>query len=236
MPCPLACDLLHPRCGHGGLGHLLERFLDRSLHCRDHGALDEGCLAEHDPTRTIPQLFDSDLGAQHGAAQVDEHEDSGGTPHRLDGRADGEGVGPQPAVRASAHRRDLYFSLRHLLGEFPNTVGELLAVRDQDEANRAHARASLMPQARATREMGCSDRAPAPCSTCIRQVSQSASTTSLPACLTASKRRLPMRSESSYFSTLTPNVPEMPQHPSSTSSSCSPGIKRSSRTAGIPMP
>src|SRR5438128_482422 len=134
----LTRHLFHlPRAQRGGC-HRLEIAVDRRLDSGDHGPFDEGCVAEEHPPLAFRELLDRHLGAEHGAAEVDQDQHALRPADLLDRGQDGGGIGAQPAVGGAAGDRDLEFALGHLGGELADTFGELAAVRDQHQANRAH--------------------------------------------------------------------------------------------------
>src|SRR5207302_10341915 len=84
------------------------------------------------------ELLDRHLGAEHRAAQVDEHQHAVRAADLLDRTRDGGGIGAEPAVSGPTGDRDLDLALAHLARQLADAFGELPAVRDENEANATH--------------------------------------------------------------------------------------------------
>src|SRR5207249_3492383 len=118
--------------------HTLEVALDGGLHGCDHGAFDEGSIAHEHATRAVGKLFDRHLGAEHGAAQVDQDQHAFRSTHVLNCGENRGRVRAEPAVSGAARDRDLNLALGHLRRQLSNALRQLPAVRDQDQANGGH--------------------------------------------------------------------------------------------------
>jgi hypothetical protein len=111
-----------------------------SGHRGDDQPFDERCRAEqHAVGAAIAEQFERELGAEHGTAEIHEHDDAGRAVDLFDGRLDLHGVGAERRVVQSGGNGDArLLAVQHLGGEADRGVGKCAAVRDDDEADAAH--------------------------------------------------------------------------------------------------
>src|SRR5205807_7729921 len=128
----LAGHLLHLACAQRGCRHGLEVALDRRLDRGDHRTFHERRVAEQHATVAVGELLDRHLGAEHGAAEVDEDQHALRPADLLDRAQDRGGIGSKPSVRGAAGDSDLHLALGHLGGELAHPFRQLEAVRDED--------------------------------------------------------------------------------------------------------
>ena len=151
--CPRAGGATRPRASDlGTLGvqrpgrlerHPLQRLAQPRGHRRRHRALDQGGGAQQHPAAALlGEQLQRHLGGEQGAAQVHEHQHPALRPGRLDGGGDPHRVGAQCGLGwLHAPRRDDPDLLPgHRPGQLRGPLGELGAVRDQDQPDRRCAR------------------------------------------------------------------------------------------------
>src|SRR5207302_5560286 len=119
--------LFHLAGAEGRGGDAIEVAVDGGFHRGDDGALHEGRIAEQHATGTLRELLDRHLGAEHRAAQVDEHQHAVRPADLLDRTRDGGGIGAEPAVSGPTGDRDLDLALGQLGRELGDAIGELPA-------------------------------------------------------------------------------------------------------------
>ena len=119
-----------------GLGqHLGHRRADHGLHRGGHGPLHQWSLAQVNVgALLVGQEIERRLRAQQGAAQIHQHDHAVGAIDGLDGRQHSRGVGADGVVGvvdAPGHGQR-HAPLRHLLGQFAHSFGQLGAMRDDN--------------------------------------------------------------------------------------------------------
>ena len=125
-------------------------------------ALDEGCAREAHLLATIRvEELERHLRGEDRAPEIHQHEDPVLGPHVLDRRDDPRRVGPDRVLVArpvqTAGGRDRQVLAPHLASERRDALGDLVAVRDQDESD--HAAPILRPGTRASRSRSTRTRA-----------------------------------------------------------------------------
>ena len=124
----------------GGLArHLVAARPARRGHRRRHQPLDQRCGGEHDPlAHVVGQELQGELGREHRAAEVHEHDDAVAVVRLADRLGDRGRVGAeQRAVDAGGNGDPEVRALDHLPGEGDRRGGERARVRDDDEAGHA---------------------------------------------------------------------------------------------------
>ena len=92
----------------------------------------------------IGQQVEGQLGAQHGAAEVHQHDDAGGTVDALDGLHDADRVGPERRVVEAGRDLDPQrAAVQHLRRQRDRGAGEHATVRDDDQADGRSASSSV---------------------------------------------------------------------------------------------
>ena len=122
-------------------GHLLQGPADAGRHRGRDGALHERRLREqHASAPVLVHEVDGQLGRKDGAAQVHEDQDAVRGPGVLHGSQHLRRVRAQCAAGLvqTAGGADAHVGPGHLGGQLGDTVGELRAVADEDEADHGY--------------------------------------------------------------------------------------------------